>query len=227
MNQNLMNRILIAEDNPRITAFLETGLKEHGFTTVIVDTGQEATQLALNKDFDLLILDLGLPDRDGLDVLFELRGQGESLPIIVLTARDALDDTIAGLEGGADDYMTKPFQFEELLARIRVQLRNRKVTTVNQETTLKVGNTKLDLLSRQAWIGERLIELSAREFLLLEVLMRNPKKIMTREQLLDRIWGYDYDPGTNIVDVYVGYLRRKLVENKIETVRGIGYRFQI
>ena len=222
-----MNRILIAEDNSRITAFLETGLKEHGFTTTIVGTGQEATQLALNEDFDLLILDLGLPDRDGLDVLFELRGQGESLPVIILTARDALDDTIAGLEGGADDYMTKPFRFEELLARIRVQLRNRQVIAAKQETVLKVGNTKLDLLSRQVWLGERSIELSAREFLLLEVLMRHPKQVMTREQLLDRIWGYDYDPGTNIVDVYVGYLRRKLVEDKIETVRGIGYRFQV
>ncbi|MEO0970691.1 MAG: response regulator, partial [Cyanobacteria bacterium J06639_18] len=143
-----MNRILIAEDNPRITAFLETGLKEHGFTTAIVGTGQEATELALNDNFDLLILDLGLPDQDGLDVLFELRGQGESLPIIVLTARDALDDTIAGLEGGADDYMTKPFRFEELLARMRVQLRNRQVPSSKQDTILTVGRAKLDLLSR-------------------------------------------------------------------------------
>lgn len=221
-----MNRILIAEDNPRITAFLETGLKEHGFTTAIVGTGQEATELALNENFDLLILDLGLPDRDGLDVLFELRGQGESLPIIVLTARDALDDTIAGLEGGADDYMTKPFRFEELLARMRVQLRNRQVPSSKQDTILTVGRAKLDLLSRQVWVGERSIELSAREFLLLEVLMRHPKQVMTREQLLARIWGYDYDPGTNIVNVYVGYLRRKLGDNMIETVRGIGYRFQ-
>ena len=155
-----------------------------------------------------------------------MRGQGESLPIIVLTARDALDDTIAGLEGGADDYMTKPFRFEELLARMRVQLRNRQTPTTKQETILKVGKTKLDLLTRRVWINERSIELSAREFLLLEVLMRHPKQVMTREQILDRIWGYDYDPGTNIVNVYVGYLRRKLGEESIETIRGIGYRFR-
>ncbi len=178
-------------------------------------------------EFDLVILDLGLPDKDGLEVLSELRGQGETLPIIVLTARDGLDDTVAGLEGGADDYITKPFRFEELLARIRVQLRNRQVPRTKQETTLRVGDITLDLLTRQVWVGDRSVELSAREFLLAEVFLRHPMQVLTREQLLDRIWGYDYDPGTNIVNVYVGHLRRKLGEDRIETVRGIGYRLQV
>lgn len=177
-------------------------------------------------EFDLLILDLGLPDRDGLEVLAEMRGQGETLPIIVLTARDGVDDTVAGLEGGADDYVTKPFRFEELLARIRVQLRNRQVPRTKQETTLRVGDITLDLLKRQVWVSDCLVELSAREFLLAEVFLRHPMQVMTREQLLDRIWGYDYDPGTNIVNVYVGHLRRKLGEDRIETVRGIGYRLR-
>lgn len=183
--------------------------------------------MAGGAEFDLLLLDLGLPDSDGLDVLAAVRGQGETLPIIVLTARDGVDDTVAGLEGGADDYITKPFRFEELLARIRVQLRNRQVPRTKEETTLRVGEITMDLLTRQVWVGERLVELSAREFFLAEVFLRHPMQVMTREQLLDRIWGYDYDPGTNIVNVYVGHLRRKLGEDRIETVRGIGYRLRV
>jgi DNA-binding response OmpR family regulator len=149
------------------------------------------------------------------------------LPIIILTARDGLDDTITGLEGGADDYITKPFRFEELLARIRVQIRNRQVPRIREETQLRVGSLTLDLLSRRVWVGDQFIELSAREFLLIEVMMRHPTQVMTREQLLDRIWGYDSDPGTNIVNVYVGHLRRKLGDGAIETVRGVGYRLRL
>lgn len=222
-----MNRILIAEDNPRITSFLETGLQAHGFTTTIVSTAQEASRIAFSDNFDLLILDLGLPDGDGLTVIATVRGQGETIPIIVLTARDGVDDTVSALETGADDYVTKPFRFEELLARIRVQLRNRQVPGARQETSLRVGDITLDLLSRQVWVSDRAIDLSAREFLLAEVFLRHPMQVLTREQLLDRIWGYDYDPGTNIVNVYVGHLRRKLGEDRIETVRGIGYRFRV
>lgn len=183
--------------------------------------------MAQGAEFDLLLLDLGLPDSDGLEVLAAVRGQGETLSIIVLTARDGVDDTVAGLEGGADDYITKPFRFEELLARIRVQLRNRQVPRTKEETTLRAGDITMDLLTRQVWVGDRLVELSAREFLLAEMFLRHPMQVMTREQLLDRIWGYDYDPGTNIVNVYVGHLRRKLGEDRIETVRGIGYRLRI
>jgi DNA-binding response OmpR family regulator len=222
-----MNRILIAEDNPRISAFLETGLQAHGFVSTIVSTGTETARIANSQDFDLLILDLGLPDLDGLDVLATIRGQGETLPIIVLTARDGLDDTVAGLNGGADDYITKPFRFEELLARVRVQLRNRQVPRTKEETILTIGTVTLNLLTRQAWVNDRAIDLSAREFLLAEVFLRHPGQVLTREQLLDRIWGYDYDPGTNIVNVYVGHLRKKLGEDCIETVRGMGYRLWI
>ncbi len=175
---------------------------------------------------DLVILDLGLPDQDGLTVLKVLRGQGQTFPIVVLTAREGVENTVAGLEGGADDYITKPFSFEELLARIRVQLRNHQLPRSQQETTLQVGSITLDLLTRQVWVGARLIELSAREFLLAEYFLRHPMQVLTREQILDRIWGYDYDPGTNIVNVYVGHLRKKLGENQIETVRGMGYRFR-
>jgi DNA-binding response OmpR family regulator len=222
-----MNRILIAEDNPRITSFLETGLQSNGFTTLVVETAQKTIQLANSDNFDLLILDLGLPDQDGLNVLATVRGQGELIPIIILTARDGLDDTITGLEGGADDYITKPFRFEELLARIRVQIRNRQAPRIREETQIRVGSLTLDLLSRRVWVGDQFVELSAREFLLIEVMMRHPTQVMTREQLLDRIWGYDSDPGTNIVNVYIGHLRRKLGDGAIETVRGVGYRLRL
>lgn len=221
-----MNRILIAEDNPRITEFLADGLQAHGFTTTVVKNGHEAASMASSEDFDLLILDLGLPGIDGLVVLKELRGRGEYLPVIVLTARNDVDDTVAGLEGGADDYITKPFRFEELLARVRVQLRNHHQPRVKQETVLRAGDITLDLLTRQVWVGARLVELSAREFILAETFLRHPMQVMSREQLLNRIWGYDYDPGSNIVDVYVGHLRKKLGNDRIETLRGMGYRLR-
>ncbi|MGH8002243.1 MAG: response regulator transcription factor [Brasilonema sp.] len=222
-----MNRILIAEDNPRITAFLETGLQAHGFTTTIATNADQVVTIASSQKFDLLILDLGLPDKDGLDVLQDLRSRGETLPIIVLTARDGVDDTVAGLNCGADDYITKPFRFEVLLARIRVQLRNRHVLRAKEETTLRVGDIALDLLTREVWVGDRLVELSTREFILAEVFLRHPMQVMSREQLLNHIWGYDYDPGSNIVDVYIGHLRKKLGSSRIETIRGIGYRLRM
>lgn len=204
---------------------MESGLQAHGFTTSAVSTGREALQISHGADFDLVILDLGLPDQDGLTVLKTLRGQGQTFPIIVLTARDGVEHTVAGLEGGADDYITKPFSFEELLARIRVQLRNH-LPRIQQETSVRVGDITLDRLTRQVWVGERVVELSAREFLLAEFFLGHPMQVLTREQILDRIWGYDYDPGTNIVNVYVGHLRKKLGDERIETVRGVGYRLR-
>ncbi|NER82633.1 MAG: response regulator transcription factor [Leptolyngbya sp. SIO1D8] len=223
-----MNRILIAEDNPHITDFLKTGLKAHGFTVMVVESGDQAAYLASSDDFDLMILDLGLPGKDGLTVLNELRGQGELLPVIVLTARDSIDETVTALEGGANDYMTKPFRFEELLARIKVQLRDRPGPSQRQtETMLRAGDLTLDLITRQARIGNREVALSAREFVLAEVLLRHPMQVMSKEQLLNRVWGYDYDPGSNIIEVYIRHLRRKLGDDYIETVRGMGYRLRI
>lgn len=221
-----MNRILIAEDEPRIAAFLEKGLRSNGFATAIATDANEVISLALSEGFDLLLLDLGLPIKDGMEVLEELRGQGAQMPIIILTARDDLKDKVAGLEGGADDYVTKPFRFEELLARVRLRLRHRQQSPVKEEMVLSAGDLVVDLRSRRVRMSGREVELSAREFTLLETFIRHRGQVMSREQLLDHVWGYDYDPGSNIVDVYVGYLRKKLGGNLIETVRGMGYRLR-
>lgn len=222
-----MNRILIAEDEPRIASFLEKGLKASGFITTVAKDGYEALSMACSDNFDLLILDIGLPGKDGWAVLEELRGRGERLPIIILTARDDVRDKVAGLEGGADDYVTKPFRFEELLARVRARLRDNHSPKVKEEMILRAGSIVLDLRTRQVKAGERLIELSAREFTLAETFVRHPGQVLSREQLLSHVWGYDYDPGSNIVDVYVGYLRKKFGSDLIETVRGMGYRLRI
>ena len=223
-----MYRILITEDEPLIASFIQKGLKSNGFTTSLAQNAAEALNLVLGSEFDLLILDLGLPDKDGLQVLEELRGQGATLPIIILTARDDIEDKVKGLEGGADDYVTKPFRFEELLARVRVRLRDS--STSNQAATeallLQVGDFQLDLRTRRISIHGRLVDLPAREFTLAETFFRHPGQVLSREQLLDRVWGYDYSPGSNIVDVYVGYLRKKLGNNVVETVRGMGYRLR-
>jgi DNA-binding response OmpR family regulator len=216
-----MTRILIAEDEERIVAFLQKGLRASGYTTVAVDTGPDAAALARDDSFDLLILDLGLPGLDGHAVLREIRARGERLPVIILTARDGVDDTVAGLEHGADDYMTKPFRFEELLARIRLRMRSDPTPDV---IVLTAGPVSLDLRSRRARIGDRVIELTAREFALLEVFIRHAGQVLSREQLLSHVWGYDFDPGSNVVDVYVRYLRRKIGDDLIVTVRGMGYR---
>lgn len=218
-----MTRVLIAEDEPRIASFLERGLQASGFTTVLVSNGRDAAAMARSEDFDLLILDLGLPILDGHEVLREIRGRGESIPVIILTARQGVDETIAGLEHGADDYVTKPFHFDELLARIRVRLRDPgKAETM----TLEHAGIGLDLRSRLATIGGKKVELSAREFILAETFFRHPGQVLSREQLLAHAWGYDFDPGSNVVDVYVGYLRKKLGAKTIETVRGMGYRLR-
>jgi DNA-binding response OmpR family regulator len=220
-----MTRLLIIEDEPRICAFLEKGFQAQGFSTTSVRDGREAVQTALNHEFDLIILDLGLPNKDGFTVLEELRGQGLSLPIIILSAKDNIENKVLGLENGADDYVTKPFRFEELLARVRVRLRNNATVPTDASMTLKFGNVLLDLRTRRAKVGDEQIELSSREFALAETFLSHPDQVLSREQLLNHVWGYDYDPGSNIVDVYVGYLRKKLGDSlTIETVRGVGYR---
>jgi two-component system, OmpR family, copper resistance phosphate regulon response regulator CusR len=212
-----VNRILIAEDEERLAAFLEKGLKANGFVTTTVGDGDAAAAIARDDDFDLLILDLGLPGRDGMEVLRGLRAAGQRMPVVILSARD---ETVAGLELGADDYVTKPFRFDELLARVRVRLRAEGTV---EATVLTAGDLSLDLRTRRAAVAGRTIELSAREFTLLEVFLRHAGQVLSREQLLSHVWGYDYDPGSNVVDVYVGYLRRKLGRGRIETVRGMGY----
>jgi two-component system, OmpR family, response regulator QseB len=216
-----VKRILIAEDEPRLASFLEKGLRANGFVTTVAEDGDKAGRMARDDDFDLLVLDLGLPVKDGAEVLRELRGSGQHMPVIILTARDDVSDKVAGLEGGADDYVTKPFRFEELLARVRVRLRDERTV---ERTVLKAGAIALDLRTRRASTEGRTIDLTAREFTMLEVLIRHAGQVLAREQLLSHVWGYDYDPGSNVVDVYVGYLRKKLGSNAIETVRGMGYR---
>lgn len=217
-----MTRILIAEDEERIVSFLEKGLRSSGYVTTAVFSGHDALAYARDDDFDLLILDLGLPGMDGQEVLRQIRARGERLPVVILTARDGVEDTVAGLEGGADDYVTKPFRFEELLARVRVRLRDGAAAP--ETTVLSHGSLTLDVRTRRAARGDRTVELTAREFALLETLLRHPDQVLSREQLLSHVWGYDFDPGSNVVDVYIRYLRRKLGPDLIETVRGMGYR---
>lgn len=218
-----MASILIADDEARIAGFIEKGLRAAGFATRVAGTGTEALDLAQSDEFDLLVLDVNMPGMSGFDVLEQLRGQGSRMPIIMLTARTDLNDTVAGLDGGADDYLGKPFRFDELLARIR--LRMRRTDESPTSTELRHRDLSLDVRTRRVMIdGGASIELSAREFALTEELMRHAGMVLSREQLLSRVWGYDFDPGSNVADVYIGYLRQKLGADRIETVRGAGYR---
>jgi two-component system copper resistance phosphate regulon response regulator CusR len=218
-----MTRILIAEDEERIASFIEKGLRASGYSTEVVHDGREALKRVRSGTFDLLILDLGLPYRDGLDVLQTLREEGAAIPVVILTARTTTAEVVAGLEGGADDYVTKPFRFEELLARVRVRLRSEPQSA---PTVLRAAGAELDLRTRTARVNGRTVELSAREFALAEMLFRHPGQVLSREQLLSRVWGYDFDPGSNVVDVYVGYLRKKIGRGRITAVRGMGYRLE-
>jgi DNA-binding response OmpR family regulator len=218
-----MSRILIAEDEARISSFLEKGLRADGLSTTVVTDGVEALACARSGEFDLMILDIGLPKLDGFTVLQALRNESSTLPVIILTARAGLDDTVAGLRGGADDYMAKPFRFDELLARVQLRLRS---PASQQATVLSHGRVSLDLRTRRLQVDGTAIDLTAREFALAEIFLTNPGQVLSREQLLSRVWGYDYDPGSNIVETYIRYLRRKLGPDRIETVRGMGYRLR-
>ncbi len=216
-----MTRILIVEDEPRIASFVAKGLRSAGFATTAVEAGLEAVEWVARGDIDLVLLDVGLPDIDGFEVLRRIRGTGSQVPVIMLTARTSVTDTVAGLEGGADDYIGKPFRFEELLARVRLRLRT---ASSGEASVLGAGDVSLDLRTRRASVNGREVDLSAREFALAEMFFRHPGAVLSREQLLSGVWGFDFDPGSNVVDVYVRYLRRKLGAERFETVRGMGYR---
>ncbi len=215
--------VLIVEDEDRIASFIERGLKAEGFTVQRAADGETGYVLACQEEVDLVILDLMLPRLPGEQVLEKLRARRPDVPVIVLTARDAVEDRVRGLNAGADDYVTKPFSFVELLARVHARLRSRDQAS---STVLEVGDVSLDLRARAATLDDRQVELTAREFALLETFLRHPNQVLSQVQLMDRVWGYDFEPGSNVVEVYVGYLRRKLRPDLIETVRGAGYRFR-
>ncbi|MDF1823381.1 MAG: response regulator transcription factor [Verrucomicrobiales bacterium] len=220
-------RVLVVEDQPQIAGFIQSGLEESGFAVVVCRTGEEGFELATSESFDVMLLDIMLPGRDGLSILRSLRERRVTLPVILLTARNELNERIEGLNLGADDYLTKPFFVEELVARIQALLRRSSGTAL---TVLQVGDLSLDLIKREAKRGGREIELSQREFALLEYLMRSPGRVFSRSRICEHVWNTHFDTGTNMVDVAVTRLRKKIEgpgEAKlIDTVRGVGYRMK-
>jgi DNA-binding response OmpR family regulator len=220
-------KILVIEDDRRIASFLERGLVAEGYQVSVESDGRDGLERARSDEFDLIILDRMLPYLDGLEVCRVLRAEGRGVYILMLTAKDTLQDKIAGLKGGADDYLTKPFAFDELLARIGA-LKRRRTAAPDIEKPLRIGVLSLDPQSRRVTREGVAIALTVREFELLHYLMRNPDRVVSRERLLNSVWDYGYDPGTKIVDVYVRYLRKKIdgpegEPSLIQTVRGIGY----
>lgn len=221
--------VLIVEDDPRIASFLNKGLRAEGYVTSVATNAVEANTYAeaMSTDLSLVLLDLGLPDGSGAGVLQRLRQRQSDVPVIILTARSDVSDKVRGLDLGANDYVTKPFVFEELLARVRAALRTSAQPTT---TELVVGDLRLDLLTKVGWRAGQRIELAPREWALLELFMRSPTHVLTRQRILNQVWEYGFDAGSNVVDVYVGYLRRKLnrpgLDPLLHTVRGAGYRLQ-
>ncbi len=221
-------RILIIEDDEAIARVLQRGLRAHGHQTVLAETGEDGVLLSTDETVELTILDISLPGLNGHQVLERIRSSRPRLPVLMLTARADLDSKVKALNAGADDYLTKPFAFEELLARIHAVTRRLDQPESSQ---IRAGHLRLDLLAQRAWRGDELVELTAREFALLKYFMRHPNQVLSRQQILDSVWEYDFDPESNIVDVYVRYLRNKIDApnhpSLIITVRGAGYRFEL
>jgi DNA-binding response OmpR family regulator len=221
-------RILVVEDERRIAAFIKRGLEEERYAVDVAYDGEEALDWAAVVDYDLILLDVLLPKKDGIEVCRELRGQGDKVSILMLTARDAIEDRVQGLDSGADDYLVKPFAFQELLARVRALLRR---SGEIKTTRLQVGDLVLDTITHQATRGGLIIELTAREYALLEFLMRHPSQVLSRTQIAEHVWSYDFFTTSNVVDVYIGYLRRKIDDGfevkLIKTVRGAGYKIEV
>jgi DNA-binding response OmpR family regulator len=221
-------QILVVEDDERIASFLAKGLAADGYAVTVAADGEDAMRsfTAIGEDLAAVLLDLTLPGVDGLEILADIRKQHPQLPVLIVTARGEVNHRIAGLDAGANDYIVKPFAFDELLARLRAALRSTDGSGTS--TTLTVGDLNFDLITKVARRGERVIELTPREWALLELFMRHPTQILSRMQILNRVWDYGFDPGSNVVDVYVGYLRRKLnapgEKPLLSTIRGAGYR---
>jgi two-component system, OmpR family, response regulator len=220
-------RILVVEDELKMAALIRRGLREEGMSVDVTERGEDALWMAGSTEYDAIVLDVMLPGIDGFETCRRLRDDGVWSPVLVLTARDAVEDRVEGLDGGADDYLVKPFSFAELLARLRALSRR---GPVERPVVLEVGELRLDPATRQAWRGEHEISLSTKEFALLEAFMRRPGQVLSRYQLLEHAWDYEYENRSNVVDVYVRYLRRKIDRpfgaDSIETVRGAGYRLR-
>ncbi|MEM8779302.1 MAG: response regulator transcription factor [Cyanobacteria bacterium P01_G01_bin.49] len=219
--------VLFVEDEAKIADFIRVGLKEQGFTVDYCENGNEGYLLALDNEYDVIVLDIMVPGKDGLSILKQLRRKGRNTPVILLTARNELDDRLEGLNLGADDYMAKPFFVEELVARIYAVIRR---SIGERQNFLWVGSLKLDRITREVTCHQKAIELTNREFNLLEYLMRSPGRVFTRTQILEHVWGYDFNPNTNVVDVCIQRIRKKVDPidqvSWIESIRGVGYRFR-
>ena len=216
-------RVLVVEDERKLGVLLTRGLSEEGYSADLADRGEDALWMAGAVPYDAIVLDVMLPGLDGFEVCRKLRAGGVWSPVLLLTARDATDDTVAGLDAGADDYLTKPFSFDELLARLRALTRR---APAERPAVLQVGDLRLDPGAHRAWLAGSELELSLKEFALLELFMRRPGSVLTRGDLLSGAWDMTFEARSNIVDVYVGYLRKKLGSDTIETVRGMGYRLR-
>jgi DNA-binding response OmpR family regulator len=220
-------RILVVEDEPMLAGFIEQALRADGYSPTVVHRGEAGEAEALTGDYGLVLLDLMLPGRSGLEILDAIRARKPELPVIVVTAQGAVEQRVEGLDRGANDYVTKPFSFEELLARVRAQLR---APGQRAASALEAGDVRLELRTRRVERAGREVRLTAREFELLAYLARHPDQVLSREQILNAVWGFDFDPGTKVLEVYIGYLRRKLGdengEGPIETVRNVGYRLR-